>query len=110
MLIEETSMDHDLLEVASFIKHQVPMEKNNAFRAIAPELSLHENGLVLFNKKILIPKKLEQRIIEIAHEGHLGEPKCVDIIKRRYYFPKISKKVSIMNKNCLACRASTGNT
>ena len=46
-------------------------EELKEFHSIASELSVAE-GLILKGSKIVIPPKMQKRVIKIVHEGHQG--------------------------------------
>ncbi len=110
-IIDATKQDATLIELTNFIKFNKPLSKTNQYIKIASDLSIHDNHCIITAKnQIILPKCLEDQVIKIAHLGHLGANKCINIIRRRYLFNQIDKKVTTYINNCIACAANTGTT
>ena len=52
-----------------------------------------------------MPKPLEQRAIDIAHETHLGITKTKELIREKIWFSNIDKMVKETIDNCITCQA-----
>ncbi len=52
-----------------------------------------------------MPKPLQQRAIDIAHETHLGITKTKALIREKIWFPNIDKMVKETIGNCITCQA-----
>ena len=52
-----------------------------------------------------MPKSLQQRAIDIAHETHLGLTKTKALIREKIWFPNIDKMVKDTVDRCIACQA-----
>ena len=63
-------------------------------------------GIILRGHKILIPKSLQQQVIDICHEGHLGIVKTKQLLPSKVWFPGIDKSVETRIANCIPCQAS----
>ena len=63
--------------------------------------------LVLRGHRIVIPETLREKVIDIAHEGHMGIVKTKALIREKVWFPKIDQMVEEKVKSCLACQATT---
>jgi hypothetical protein len=63
--------------------------------------------LVLREHRIVIPEALREKVIDIAHEGHMGLVKTQALIREKVWFPKISRLVEEKVKSCLACQVTT---
>ncbi len=63
--------------------------------------------LVLREHRIVIPEALREKVIDIAHEGHMGVVKTQALIREKVWFPKISRLVEKKVKSCLACQVTT---
>ena len=51
------------------------------------ELSTTEAGLILRDSRILIPRKLRQMCIDLAHQGHLGQVMIKRLLRAKIWFP-----------------------
>ena len=58
-------------------------------------------------EKIIIPEALEDDIVKIAHEGHMGIVKCKEFLRSKVWFPKMDKKIETEISKCLPCQAVT---
>ena len=51
------------------------------YSKVFKDLSCTDKGILLKEDKIVIPLSLENKIIEIAHEGHMGLVKTKQLIQ-----------------------------
>ncbi len=65
------------------------------------------SGVVLRGNRIVVPSKLRERAIELAHVGHQGILKTKRLILEKVWFSRIAKIVKDKVDNCLACQAVT---
>ena len=110
MTLEEveaaTNQDKTLIGVRAAIKlNQWHYEIVKPFKAIKDELTVTSNGVVLRGSRIVMPKPLQQRAIDIAHETHLGITKTKALIREKIWFPNIDKMVKETIDNCITCQA-----
>ena len=77
-----------------------------SFAALRSELTVSSDGVVLRGSSIVIPKSLQQRVIELAHEGHQGIVKTKKLLREKVWFPGIDRLTEEMVKSCLACQAT----
>ena len=56
-----------------------------------------------------MPLTLQDRIMELAHEGHLGIVKSKRFLRSTCWFPSLDKKMELMIKRCLLCQAVTAH-
>ena len=62
---------------------------------MVPELgSVSREGIVLRGHRILLPKTLRSRVIDLAHAGHQGMVKTKRLIRSRVWFEGIDNAVS----------------
>ena len=120
MTIEEirtaTLVDQDLQQVIKLIKSgnwKQSYKQNKTletFSRLRHELTIVPvtNGFVLLcDKKLVIPKGLRNRVIELAHEGHQGIVKTKQLLREKVWFPGIDKQVEDFCQSCIPCLAST---
>ncbi|CAF0746058.1 unnamed protein product [Brachionus calyciflorus] len=108
-LRDETKKDPTLQTVIKIINKEpytdsVEIKK---FQSVIESLTVTNNGLILKNNQLVIPSSLQQKVVNIAHEGHLGIAKTKALLREKVWFQEINKKVEDVNKNCIACLAST---
>ena len=75
------------------------------YAQVFQELS-HLEGVVTRGHQIVIPKSLQERVIDICHEGHLGVVKTKQLPRSRVWFPGIDKRVEREVTSCIPCQAS----
>ena len=76
------------------------------FFNIREELCITEQGLILRDRRIIIPKSLENRVLELAHQGHQGIVKTKSLLRTKVWFPGIDRKVESLIKNCIDCQTT----
>jgi len=65
-----------------------------------------EDGLILYKGRLLVPENddLKVRLVDEAHKqpstAHPGKAKTMDLIKARYYWPKMDEYVDRYVRNC----------
>ena len=65
------------------------------------------SGVVLRGNKIVFPRKLRDRAVELAQVGDQGIVKTKRLIREKVWFPGIDKMVKDKVDNCLACQEVT---
>jgi hypothetical protein len=77
----------------------------NAFISVVPhfrrvflkdELTIvptSEESILLCNNHIVIPTTLQQRVVNIAHEGHMGIVKTKQLLREKVWFPAMNNLV-----------------
>ena len=63
--------------------------------------------LLLKSDRILVPAALHERIVDLAHEGHLGIAKTKALLREKVWFPCMDKMVENKIKTCLPCQVVT---
>ena len=67
-------------------------------------------GVVTRGHQVVIPKSLQEQVISICHEGHLGIAKTKQLLRPRVWFPGIDKSVKRKIASCIPCQASTNSS
>lgn len=87
-----------------------PNIDNNAlksFKAISSELSVSyinkDLFVILRGTRLIIPKTLQLRAVNLAHEGHQGIVKTKQLLRTKVWFPGIDKAVEKIVSECLPC-------
>ena len=84
----------------------VNYEVINSFKRIVSELCVAENGLVLRGSRIVIPKSLQEQVVNLAHEGHQGVNKTKALLREKVWFAGIDNLVQEIVSSCIACCAN----
>ena len=109
-----TSQDRVLQAVMACIMsgrwHQPPSNVSLAelcrYENVKNELICTDTVLLKSNR-IVVPATLQNRTVEIAHEGHLGIVKTKALMRQKVSFPSMDKLVEAKMKSCLACQIAT---
>lgn len=114
-ITDHTDTDDTLQTVKNMICtedwHKFDHDKDSSIKAyqkVQDELAVTESGLIMREKKICMPAKLQQRTIDIAHEGHQGISKTKALLREKVWFPNIDQMVTNTVSSCLACQACDG--
>lgn len=62
-----------------------------------------EDGLLLFQTRIVIPNELQEDILQRLHEGHQGIVKCRALARSCVWWPGLSKQIEKKISNCPIC-------
>jgi len=62
------------------------------YKRLKDELLVY-SGVVLRGNRIVVPRKLRERAVELAHVGHQGIIKTKRFIREKVWFPGIDKMV-----------------
>ncbi|XP_055844353.1 uncharacterized protein K02A2.6-like [Episyrphus balteatus] len=73
------------------------------YKGVRQELSIAE-GCVLKGSQILLPHKLVQRAIALAHKSHMGIVKTKQLLRTKIWFPDLDKKVEETVSQCHICQ------
>ena len=65
------------------------------------------NNLLLEQERLVIPESLKERIVKIAHEGHLGIVNTKRFLRFKVWFKNLDTAVENEVKHCHTCRATT---
>ena len=115
-----TLNDKTLQAVAGFIRtgrwHDVDKMNDididrtavRSFAKVKDELTVsNDSSLILRDTRIVLPKALQRRALDIAHEGHLGMSKTKALVRTKVWFPGIDRSIETMIRECLPCQATT---
>ncbi|GFN77938.1 Pol polyprotein [Plakobranchus ocellatus] len=76
----------------------------------AHELSVTETGLILKERRIVLPFSLQDKAVQIAHSGHQGKTKTSLMLRQKVWFKNMHTAVEQAVKNCFACQVATPTT
>ena len=106
---EATKEDPELMQLVTYIQLGKIREcqkdsLTKPFANVFSELSYTE-GIVMRGSRIVVPKGLRSRVIEICHEGHMGIVKTKQLLRSKVWFPGIDRHVENLVADCLPCQA-----
>lgn len=105
---QETEKDEILKKVKKYYLKGWPQNKHKenkilmAFKNVKDELMVIED-IVLYKDKIVVPDKLKQEMLKLAHEGHFGINKTLKRMKETFYWPNMSIDTTEFVKKCRLC-------
>ena len=67
------------------------------------ELTVHQ-GCILWGIRVVIPGKLQDRVLEELHDGHLGVVKMKALARSYVWWPNISGQLEELAKGCDGCQ------
>ncbi|XP_048767688.2 uncharacterized protein K02A2.6-like [Ostrea edulis] len=85
----------------------IDLSELTAIKAVRDELTVHSDNILLRNHRIVLPKSLRQRSIDIAHEGHQGVAKTKSFTRTKVWFPGMDGMIEEAVKNCASCQTLT---
>jgi hypothetical protein len=92
----------------NYCRNGWPAEKNKvdpdvkAFFPSRSDLTVQE-GLLMFQSRLVIPTVLQKDILGRIHEGHQGIVKCRALARCSVWWPGVSKQIQEMVENCPTC-------
>lgn len=89
-IIENAAKDSTLQKIIKCKEQELKPYKN-----IFPKLT-SVNGLILGGNRIVIPKGLQERTVEIAHQGYDGIVQTKQMLRAHVWFPGIDASVERM--------------
>ena len=74
------------------------------FFELQAHLSVTEDGLLLYDDRIYVPRSQQEMVLTKIHEGHQGITKCRERAKSSVFWTGISEDIQNMVKNCNVCQ------
>ena len=119
-VIDATSMDPTLSAVKDLLltgrwymmetkyaqDPSINFEALQSYCRVGNEITVTQDGLLMKGQKIVIPNKLQQQVVDLAHEGHQGLVKTKALIREKVWFPGIDNMVTRTIDECIACKSS----
>ena len=75
------------------------------YKNVKDELSI-SNGVILRGGRLVIPGKLQEKAVNLAHTGHQGIVKTKRLLRETIWFPGIDQMVEELVSKCIACQAT----
>ena len=102
--IREASKNDSTIQSISQALKTGKWDDAKEYKAIKDELCESEN-IILRENRILLPKAFHEKVIEIAHRGHLGMEKVKQIIRSKIYWKGMNDDIKRALSHCEACQA-----
>jgi hypothetical protein len=107
-VLSATAIDDNLQRVIEFCNTQWPDEVELISPEVRPfwhsrdQLTV-QNGLLLYNARIVIPASFRQATLEALHSGHLGVEKCRSKARTAVWWPKVGADIAQHVASCRTC-------
>ena len=105
---QETLKDASLQQLLNTVLIGWPEQKQNIQSSLLPywafrdEIS-HVDGLLFKGSKLIIPKLMQQKMLDIVHESHLGMVKCKSRARECMYWPGMAAQIEDKVSHCHIC-------
>ena len=107
-LQEETLKDSVLSHLINVIRNGWPEKIDQIPKPLRPYWSMKDllsinDGMILKGTAILIPKKLQNMILDKIHNSHQGQEKCLLVAKDNVFWLGMTKEIVQKVKACPTC-------
>jgi Integrase zinc binding domain len=82
------------------------LSEMNCYKPILHELNATKEGSLLRGQNIVIPIKLRNQIVDLAHFGHQGIVKTKRLIRSRLWYPGIDAIIMTKISQCPDCQVN----
>ncbi|XP_043232594.1 uncharacterized protein K02A2.6-like isoform X1 [Amphibalanus amphitrite] len=104
-----TERDATLSRVLQYTRDGWPEDRSgespelSAYRTKQGELSI-QNGCLLWGARVVIPVKLRERVLQMLHDGHMGESHTKGFARMYVWWPNLDFDITQMVKACVTCQ------
>ncbi|XP_058449085.1 uncharacterized protein K02A2.6-like [Malaya genurostris] len=104
-LQEETALDATLQRVIDALETDVWPKELKRFESVANDLSV-DDGIIVKNGCVVVPLKLREKTLDLAHDGHPMVAKLKSILRERVWWPGIASDAEKWVKSCQTCETN----
>lgn len=111
--LEEVTRETEEVELLKRVMHAVTTKETpgknpdiQSYTNVMPELYVI-NGLLLIGERLVIPRNLQQKVVDAAHEGHQGITKTKNVLRSRLWFPGMDAITERTVRGCMSCQVAT---
>ena len=104
----ETAEDPELQQLIKYIiqgwptKQQDYMAQLKGYHTFKEEMSVID-GLIFKGERLVMPRSLRSKALDVIHRSHMGISKTLDRAKGCFYWSEISKDIEHICSTCEAC-------
>ena len=109
-LLKEISLDPTIKLIKQSLNYRKVTTNLKDFKDIWLELNFTEDGILLRNDLIVLPKSLQQKVIDEAHLGHQGITGTKRLLRSMCWFPHMTREIERTIKDCWPYETNTDNT
>ena len=92
LLRRETAKDETLMKLMEDINTGRCRPALHRYQQIFEELTVVD-GLVVRGDQLIVPQALQAEVIQLAHEGHQGQDKTLQLLRQSVWFPNMGAEV-----------------
>uniref|UniRef100_A0A0N5BDU6 RNA-directed DNA polymerase n=1 Tax=Strongyloides papillosus TaxID=174720 RepID=A0A0N5BDU6_STREA len=74
------------------------------FRRNRKHLTILDNELILYKKRVMLPRRLQEKFLEVIHHGHPSFNSMYNQAKNEVYFPAMQFELRRLYDNCDFCQ------
>ena len=100
---EDSKNDPELIQVRQCIENNQPHRLPPQYKSFEQELSIVDY-IILRGNRIILPLKLRNKAIELAHEDHAGMTKTKQRIRSKLLWPYMDKDIERHIRTCHPCQ------
>lgn len=101
-IVQESTKDVEIQQVLGCLENGTSLELPLQYRVVANELCRCEEVLMRTDR-IVIPQALQEKVLQIAHEGHIGIRMMKLHLRGSVWWPKMDAAVESFVKRCRGC-------
>ena len=101
-----TEIDEDLKVIKGYIENGFPVrmsENLKPYQLKRCELQI-VNDCIFWNFRIVIPKGLKNKVLELLHDQHVGSTRMRLLARKEIWFPNIDKEIEEYVSTCATCQ------
>lgn len=105
-IARETEKDESLREVYRMVQVGWSKDVDDKFRMYylkSESLSI-EDGCLFYGERIVIPKSLQQRVLALVHDGHVGVVRMKSLARRYVYWLNVDRDIEEFVRYCEPCQ------
>ena len=94
-------MENVLVQVKA--SHNTVQAIRSQLWRVREEISTNEDGLVFRDRQMIIPQRLWDKVVDLAHQGHQGAAKTKARLRAKVWFPGMERLVDEKVRQCHSC-------
>ena len=107
-LQEETARDEELQQLQDVVLDGWPIVKSELSHSIRQYWNFRDeiacvDGLMFKNHKIIVPRTMRRKMLNLIHKSHLGVVKCKSRARDVLYWPGMSSEIEDIVSKCSVC-------
>lgn len=106
LIAKESSKDPVISRVIRYTREGWPQssdsEEEKCYRKLIGSLST-ENGCLFHGARLVIPKQLRDKVLQLLHLGHFGMQRMKQLARTVVYWPHIDLEIENLCRTCTAC-------